>query len=244
MIRLKDLKEKFKVVGPYEKTSLGTKYNLYDINPNSGKSQVYRYLDTIFIDTKKGVVYQDGSAYKDIDALYKDIYEYADSLEFCSDYYDPSYRVGIKEQMCIRDYMVSLGFDTVPSRSYNSYSFVLHCHDMFFGQKTLDITVDFDEDKTSGTINVNSTRINDWRWVTEKFDNLEDAIGKINSTVTSFLLCGVSSTLSTLKKVSDRRAKLTGSFNVLDTDKFETYTTESKEYVITNLQKALAILTE
>jgi hypothetical protein len=38
MIRLKDLKAKFRVVGPYEKTSLGTKYNLYDINPNSGKS--------------------------------------------------------------------------------------------------------------------------------------------------------------------------------------------------------------
>lgn len=244
MIRLKDLKEKFKVVGPYEKTALGTKYNLYDINPNSGKSQVHRYLDTIFIDTKKGVVYQDGSSYKDIDVLYKDIYEYADSLEFCSDYYDPSYRVGIKEQMCIRDYMVSLGFDTVPSRSYSSYSFVLRCHDVFFGQKTLDITIDFDEDKTSGTITVNSTRVNDYRWVTEKFDNLEDAIGKINSTVTSFLLCGVSSTLSTLKKVSDRRAKLTGSFNVLDTDKFDTYTVESKEYVIAKLQEALTNLSE
>jgi hypothetical protein len=140
--------------------------------------------------------------------------------------------------------MVSLGFDTVPSRNYCSYSFVLSCHDVFFGQKTLDITIDFDEDKTSGTITVNSTRPSDYRWVVEEFDNLEDAIGKINSTVTSFLLCGVSSTLSTLKKISDRRAKLSGTFNVFDTDKFDVYSTESKDYVVTKLREALTNLEE
>jgi hypothetical protein len=243
-ITLKALKDKFYVMAYYKHDNGLTQYKLYDKDPNSGRSQCHRFLDIVQFDSKRGIVYQDGSKYTDVDSLYKDIYEYANALEFHSDYYDPSYRVGIKEQMCIRDYMKSIGFESVPSGSYNEMRFILTCHDTFFGQKTMDISICVVEDSTKGVIRTNSTRINHYKWIEEEFDGLDDAIGKINSVVDSILICSVAGTLGVLKKISERRTTLSGSINAIDISTLEKYTANSTEFIVERLHNAIDLLTK
>lgn len=243
MIRLKDLEDKFFVMKQYTRNHLGTLYKLYDITICSGKVQNHRFLDIIALDSKKGIVYHDGSAYKDIDLLFKDIYEYADSLPFHSDYYDPDYRVGIKEMYCMRDYMESLGFERVRNGSkWGTDRYVIKGANPLFGGTYIDITISFDDDKTSGKIIQESGRSGDYRWLEETFDDFDEAVSKINTIINAQLLTSCVLNMERLDRLSDIRGNLTGSINKFDTDTFETYSSSSKELLIQKLEEALNTL--
>lgn len=244
MIRLKDLNEKFYVFNMYERDDLGTRYKLYDINRNSGKVQNHRFLDMISFDSKKGIVYQDGSKYTDIDILYKDIYEYADSLLYHSDYYDPSYRVGIKEMYCIRDYMLSIGFTTAKNQCGSMFdtTYVMNGANPLFGGTYMEITVKINEDTTTGTITQTSGRAMDYRWIEETFDDLDECIGKINSLINSQLLITCSTAMANVDKMIGKMGDLTGTTNKFDTNSLETYSANTKEILIQKLEEALNTL--
>lgn len=58
-MRLKDIKDKFFVLEHANKI-----YNIYDINPGSGKIQNHKYLGTICFDSRRGIAKFEHKDYK------------------------------------------------------------------------------------------------------------------------------------------------------------------------------------
>lgn len=242
-ITLKKIKENF-IVFPWENLNKDnlTAYNVYDKEDNSGKIQNHRFLGTIYYNSKKQEVIFNDVVYNNIIILMKALFDWAFGLPWCSDYYDPTYRVGYKEKYIIRDYLKALGFESAITNDWKAERFTLKGHEPYFGQIYIDISITVDDDATTGTIIQHSTIKDDWRWISESFSDLDEAIGKINSLIEPQILCTSAWGISQHNKLNDRRKKLNGYFNKFDFKTFETYTESTKDILIEKLENALKTL--
>ena len=212
-------------------------YNVYDGTPNSGKCLQNKFLGTIYYDSKKQDVIFNGVTYTNAIVLEGALFDWALNLPWCSDYYDPSFRVGIKELYIIRDYLNSLGFKYV-----NGDRFTLSGINHFFDTVYIDVIVKVDDDSTSGTIMFNSPKTGDYAWIEEKFVDLNDALGKLNMLISSQLLVSAAWALDIQSKLTDNTANIEGTSNKFDVKSMSVYMENTKDKLIAKLEDTLNTL--
>lgn len=179
-----------------------TAYSVYDGTPNSGKCLQNKFLGIIYYDSKKQDVVFNNVIYNNAIMLEKALFDWALDLPWCSDYYDPSFRVGIKETYIIHDYLKSLGFEYV-----NGDRFTLSGINHFFDTVYIDLIVKVDDDSTSGKIMFNSPKTGDYSWLEETFVDLNGALGKLNMLIGSQLLVSATWAVNTQMKLTSDVAK-------------------------------------
>ena len=238
-ITLKNLTEKnHKTIAWPEFNKDGrTAYNVYDGTPNSGQCLQNKFLGTIYYDSKKQDVIFNNVTYTNIIWLEKALFDWALGLPWCSDYYDPSFRVGIKEMYIIRDYIKSLGFKYINGNRY-TLSGINH----FFDTVYIDIIVQVDNDATTGKILFNSPKHGDYSWIEESFTDLDDALGKLNMLIGSQLLVSAAWALDVQSKLTNNTANIEGTVNTFNVKTFQTYTENTKDKLIAKLEDALKTL--
>ena len=165
------------------------------------------------------------------------LFDWALSLPWCSDYYDPSFRVGIKEMYIIHDYLKSLGFKYV-----NGDRFTLSGINHFFDMVYIDVIVKVDNDATTGKIMFNSPKSGDFAWVEESFTDLDDALGKLNMLIGSQLLVSAAWALDIQSKLTTNAANIEGTINIFNVKTFQTYTENTKDKLIAKLEETLNVL--
>lgn len=212
-------------------------YNVYDGTPNSGECLQNKFLGTIYYDSKKQDVIFNDITYNNAIILEGALFDWALSLPWCSDYYDPSFRVGIKETYIIRDYLKSLGFKYV-----NGDRFTLSDINHFFDTVYIDVIVKVDNDATSGKIMFNSPKSGDFAWVEESFTDLDDALGKLNMLIGSQLLVSAAWALDIQSKLTTNAANIEGTINIFNVKTFQTYTENTKDKLIAKLEATLNTL--
>ena len=214
-----------------------TAYSVYDGTPNSGKCLQNKFLGIIYYDSKKQDVIFNNVIYNNAIMLEKALFDWALNLPWCSDYYDPSFRVGIKETYIIRDYLKMLGFKYV-----NGDRFTLSGVNHLFDTVYIDIIVKVDDDATTGRILFNSPKQGDYSWVEESFVDLDDAIGKLNMLIGSQLLVSAPWALDIQSKLTNNIANIEGTTNTFNVKTFQTYTENTKDKLIAKLEEALKTL--
>lgn len=212
-------------------------YSVYDGTPNSGKCLQNKFIGTIYYDSKKQDVIFNDITYNNAIVLEGALFDWALSLPWCSDYYDPSFRVGIKETYIIRDYLESLGFKYI-----NDGRFTLSGINHFFDMVYIDVIVKVDDDATTGKIMFNSPKSGDYAWVEESFTDLDDALGKLNMLISSQLLVSAAWVLDIQSKLTNNTANIEGTINTFDVKTFQTYTENTKDKLIAKLEETLNVL--
>ena len=165
------------------------------------------------------------------------MFDWALNLPWCSDYYDPSFRVGIKEMYIIRDYLKSLGFKYV-----NGDRFTLSGINHLFDTVYIDVIVKGDDDATSGTIMFNSPKTGDYAWIEETFVDLDDALGKLNMLIGSQLLVSAAWALDIQSKLTSDASNINGTTNKFDVKSMSVYTETTKDKLIAKLEDTLNTL--
>ena len=249
-MKLKDIKEKFYVIG--EKGV----YNLYDPNVGSSKYMNYRYLGTIHYDSKTEFVkvvnplhykqpdmeflcYFDKNIH--VDHLVIAIYQYADSLPFPSEFYNPNLKNSYRVMMMVTHYLKSIGFDYQGRGwNWNSHIYILDGIHPFAKKDYIRLEITFDDDKTTGCI---LEHLNTYNWTECNFDGADDAISKINSIVETNLLSSATFALNTEEKLSNSRDTMSDlTYMHIDINTLKLYTGEMKDKVIKSLENALKVL--
>ena len=235
-ITLKSLTERnLKTIAWSESNKDGrSAYNVYNGTPNSGKCLQNKFLGTIYYDSKKQNVVFNDVTYTNAIVLEGALFDWALNLPWCSDYYDPSFRVGIKEMYIIQDYLKSLGFEYV-----NSGRFTLSGINHLFDTIYIDVIVKVDDDATTGKIMFNSPKSGDYAWLEETFVDLNDALGKLNMLIGSQLLVSATWAINTQMKLTDDVSNIEGTTNRFDIKSFKTYTENTKDNLIAKLEDML-----
>lgn len=238
-ITLKSLVERnLKTIAcPDMNTDGRTAYSVYDGTPNSGKCLQNKFLGIIHYDSKKQDVIFNNVIYNNAIMLEKALFDWALDLPWCSDYYDPSFRVGIKEMLIIRDYLKSLGFKYV-----NGDRFTLSGINHFFNTVYIDVIVKVDDDATTGKIMFNSPKSGDYAYVEETFVDLNDALGKLNMLIGSQLLVSAAWAINTQMKLTSDVSNIEGTTNKFDVKTFQTYAENTKDKLIAKLEDMLSLL--
>lgn len=110
---LKEISKYYKID---ESITYKNMYCLYSLIEEAQRSNGGKYLCAI--KKEDGYFSLNGIKCRTIEELNKTVKEYLSTLEFNSENYNVDLRKGITEELCIRDYMGSLGFKT-----YNACSF-------------------------------------------------------------------------------------------------------------------------
>jgi hypothetical protein len=213
----------------------------FDKNGN-GKVLQKKYLGYITYDSKKGLcMFNNTRPCTKPDQLLNAIAEWVDNLPWCSDYYCPYHRNGIKDGYIFRDYMKSLGF--VPVRGeIGADTFKLTGFNPFFKGDYITVSAKFDEDKTSGILMVTGPT-NDYRWMQDTYEDYVDLIGKVNSILSSMLIISGSWTLQILNKMHGEPNSLDNTtINLFDLNSFKTHSATLKESLIDELESTLNTL--
>ena len=249
-MKLKDIKEKFYVIG--EKGV----YNLYDPNIGSSKCMNHRYLGTIHYDSSINSVKVVNPLHDkqpdmeflccfdkkiNVDRLVETMYTHADSLPFPSEFYNPDLRISYRVMMMVTHYVESIGFK-YKGRGWNwdSYLYTLDGIHPFSKKNYMSLEITFDEDKTTGCI---KEHVGQYSWIECNFDGVDDAISKINSITETNLLSSASFALKTEDKLSNSRDALTDmTYTHIDINTLKSYTGEMKDKTIKALEDALKVL--
>lgn len=235
---LKEIKTKYFVLAD---NFVNNKYALHDNVYGSGTCSTHKYIGTITYDSKKQIATFNDVEYKDIELLNDAMIEWGNSLPFNVEYYDTAFRVGIKEQHCIHEYLVNCGF----SRTKYGDRYVLKSVNPYFGTSSaLSINYKVDDDKTSGIIMLTPNNNNNIStWIEIKFEDLEDAISKLNEHLKPFFIAYSGNLLHYNSKLNNMMANVPLSTKtIMDSDTMRIYEEDLMDKTISELEKTLSIL--
>jgi hypothetical protein len=107
MIRLKDLKNEFKVI---KSITLENAYNLYS-NTRHGNRSVFLYLGYVTVKNGKVTHYPTGTITSDIKELHEIVNTWADNAEYDVITYSPDCRAQYVAEVRLHDFMTGMGFE-------------------------------------------------------------------------------------------------------------------------------------
>lgn len=153
---LKEISKYYKI---HESITYKNMYCLYSLIEEAQMCNGGKYLCAI--KKEDGYFSLNGIKCRTIKELNKTVKEYLSTLEFNSENYDVDLRKGITEELCIRDYMGSLGFKTYNACSfYGTVNFKYSKNDVFGQPVNISISVsglsDGEANKVKIYLNTNS----------------------------------------------------------------------------------------
>lgn len=127
------------------------------------------------------------------EALIQAMEEWAKTLPFNVEIYNPSYKKNYTIECALQDYLISLGF------TYSWGKYILSDHE---GKEMCLLEIEVEDDKTSGAV----TRfIGDGSWQDAKFTDLDSAIGACNILLSTYCLVVNAKVTALMSKMSNHR---------------------------------------
>jgi len=219
-MRLKDLKEKYNVYKHEDHIQLWSK-------TERGMRMVDKYIWHIKKHTTGGYYFVEGfKPTSDMQVLESQIAQHVAKLPYASEYYVPTYRKGLTEELIIHDYMDSIGL----GKQGLSDVYMLNKKNIY-GYRSTDIRITFwglesgfGDDGVAEDISINLwTR--EWSWISVKCKrNVEDikkgiqAILKPLLVTESVSLLSLAEKLDTVEDVNVMMNKFTGALEKVSGD--------------------------
>ena len=168
-------------------------YLLYDKEGKSTRSNG-EYLGKFTI--LDGEYVFEGERYGGVEELVCGMRGYNARLPFSAEVYNPMYRKHCMVEMALHYYLESVGFEHKPMDRY--------CLIDGYGQCLCEVYFEVKEDTTTGIVGRMIPGTD--RWTESEFEDLDSAIGSVNSILASYLVMVNAITVGVLGKLTESRA--------------------------------------
>ncbi len=155
-------------------------YNLYDTTKPAKFTNAGDFVAQIYLSNDYTKYVFNKRRYDSVEELSKAIDEYIVTLPFYWGNYDPSYRESHFMEICIREYMERLGYERRLWDYNTPYKNGHYVIKGIYGEVVSEWGIEVDFDKSTGRI---YKFLGQFKWIENKFDGLEDAIGAINAII-------------------------------------------------------------
>ena len=212
-------------------------YLLYD-KEVSGRRANYQYKGKFYLSSCGSSYVFDEERYATPEELILAMEEWASTLPFDAEIYNPVYKKSYMIECALYDYLTSLGFE-----SDNSYgrSYIL-CD--AFGRQICNIHVDVEDGKSCGCVKRICAETKECaKWQEAKFTDLDSAIGACNTLVATYCTCVNSSVMLMMSKLTNSRVSEFYD-KTFDIRAFTQYTEDGKAKAIEQLEAELKRLKE
>lgn len=208
-------------------------YNLYDTTKPAKFTNVGDFVAQIYLSNDYTKYVFNKRRYETVEELSKAIDEYIVTLPFYWGNYDPSNRESHFMEVCIREYMERLGYELILWDYKTPYKDGHYVIKDLWGSVISEWGIKVDFDKSTGSI---YKFLNDFRWIENKFDGLDDAIGAINAMLIPECLTKGGSMTSVLDKMTTVRS---GSVSLASVQGFSVSVEDQKQKIIQKLEEEL-----
>lgn len=178
-------------------------YNLYDTTKPARQTNCGDFVAQIYLNNDYSKYVYNKKRYDSVEELSKAIDDYIVTLPFYWGNYDPSNRESWFIEVCIQEYMERLGYE-LRLWDYNTpYKDGHYVIKDLWGSVISEWGIKVDHGKSTGHI---YKFLNDFQWIENKFDGLDDAIGAINAIIIPECLTKGGTMISVLDKMSIHRS--------------------------------------
>ena len=230
MIRLKDLKNEFKVI---KSITLENAYNLYS-NTRHGNRSVFLYLGYVTVKNGKVTHYPTGTITSDIKELHEIVNTWADNAEYDVITYSPDCRAQYVAEVRLHDFMTGMGFEY----TRNTYTLTL----TKLGGNKDKITVEIDvKEKDNNEYEVVAALLTDnYSWIDLSGKSYKDVMDNITSIIRAITLTTLANSFEVFNKTKDANMDLVNEMVMSNVSDMMVVEKKSfKEYLINTLEETL-----
>lgn len=230
MIRLKDLKNEFKVI---KSIIVKDAYNLYS-NTRKGNRSVFLYLGYVTVKNGKVTHYPTGTITSDINELHEIVNTWADNAEYDVITYSPDCRPSYVAEVRLHDFMTGLGFE------YNRNIYTLVLTKLAGNKDKLTIEIDVKE-KNNNEYEVAAALLTDnYSWIDLSGNSYKDVMDNITSVMRAVTLTTLANSFEVFNKTKDANMDLLDNMIMSKLgDNFEVTKSSFKEYIINTLEETI-----
>lgn len=205
-------------------------YLLYDKEGKSRRAQSLFKGLFYLASSGKSYVFQ-GEYYDTPEVLIQAMEDWAKTLPFDAEIYNPSFKKNYLIECALQDYLTSLGF------TYSWGKYILSDHE---GKELCFLEFEVEDGKTSGTV---TRYIGNFSWQDAKFTDLDSAIGACNTLLSTYCLVVNAKVATLMSKMTDNR--VSSFFNhTFDMKALSAYSEDVKQKAIEQLEAELKRLKE
>ena len=230
MIRLKDLKNEFKVI---KSITVENAYNLYS-NTRHGNRSVFLYLGYVTVKNGKVTHYPTGTITSDIKELHEIVNTWADNAEYDVITYSPDCRAQYVAEVRLHDFMTGMGFEY----TRNTYTLTL----TKLGGNKDKITVEIDvKEKDNNEYEVVAALLTDnYSWIDLSGKSYKDVMDNITSIIRAITLTTLANSFEVFNKTKDANMDLVNEMVMSNVSDMMVVEKKSfKEYLINTLEETL-----
>lgn len=230
MIRLKDLKNEFKVI---KSITVENAYNLYS-NTRHGNRSVFLYLGYVTVKNGKVTHYPTGTITSDIKELHEIVNTWADNAEYDVITYSPDCRPQYVAEVRLHDFMTNMGFE------YKRNTYTLTLTKLAGNKDKLTIEIDVKE-KNNNEYEVAAALLTDnYSWIDLSGKSYKDVMDNITSVMRAVTLTTLTNSFEIFNKTKDANMDLVNEMVMSNvTDMMDVEKKSFKEYLINTLEETL-----
>ena len=208
-------------------------YSLYDTTKPAKYTNSGDFVAQIYLSSDNTKYVYNKKRYDSVEELSKAIDKYIITLPFYWGNYDPSYRESYFMERCIREYMERLGYELRLWDYKTPYKNGHYVIKGIWGEVISDWCIEVDFDKTTGVI---YKFLGMYKWVENRFDGLDDAIGAINAMLIPECLEKGGAMTSVLERMMSNRS---GTATLGSVDGLNVHIEGQKQVLIEKLEEEL-----
>ena len=230
MIRLKDLKNEFKVI---KSITLENAYNLYS-NTRHGNRSVFLYLGYVTVKNGKVTHYPTGTITSDIKELHEITNTWADNAEYDVITYSPDCRAQYVAEVRLHDFMTNMGFE------YNRNTYTLTLTKLAGNKDKLTVEIDVKEKDNNEYEVVAALLTDNYSWIDLSGKSYKDVMDNITSIMRAITLTTLANSFELFNKTKDANMDLVNEMVMSNmTDMMHVEKKSFKEYLINTLEETL-----
>ena len=230
MIRLKDLKNEFKVI---KSITIENAYNLYS-NTRKGNRSVFLYLGYVTVKNGKVTHYPTGTITSDIKELHEIVNTWADNAEYDVITYSPDCRAQYVAEVRLHDFMTGMGFE------YNRNTYTLTLTKLGGNKDKLTVEIDVKEKDNNEYEVVAALLTDNYSWIDLSGKSYKDVMDNITSIMRAITLTTLANSFEVFNKTKDANMDLVNEMVMSNVSDMMVVEKKSfKEYLINTLEETL-----
>ena len=230
MIRLKDLKNEFKVI---KSITVENAYNLYS-NTRKGNRSVFLYLGYVTVKNGKVTHYPTGTITSDIKELHEIVNTWADNAEYDVITYSPDCRAQYVAEVRLHDFMTNMGFE------YNRNTYTLTWTKLAGNKDKITVEIDVKEKDNNEYEVVAALLTDNYSWIDLSGKSYKDVMDNITSVLRAVTLTTLANSFELFNKTKDANMDLVNEMMMSNvTDMMDVEKKSFKEYLINTLEETL-----
>lgn len=230
MIRLKDLKNEFKVI---KSITVENAYNLYS-NTRKGNRSVFLYLGYVTVKNGKVTHYPTGTITSDIKELHEIVNTWADNAEYDVITYSPDCRAQYVAEVRLHDFMTNMGFE------YNRNTYTLTLTKLGGNKDKITVEIDVKEKDNNEYEVVAALLTDNYSWIDLSGKSYKDVMDNITSVLRAVTLTTLANSFELFNKTKDANMDLVNEMMMSNvTDMMDVEKKSFKEYLINTLEETL-----